>query len=401
MTETARILVVAADSADARMIARFISEDFEDVQTATDQERMVDEFEAYEPQVLVLAFRTLEESERYYLGLYRLGTRIHAIPHRTVILCNRESLARVASLCRKEYFDDYVLFWPSVTDPFRLNMSIYQALRRSSERENGGPSSAEFAVQARRIAELEGTLQSNLKSGGTQIANISQTLKDAEEGVGEALDAFSRLCVDGENRDVLEIRNRNLFEAQLARLKQEEIGVRMSRLAESIRPAEEWMGAFSNSIAPQLHSARKLVAMAAKVRPKVLFIDDDEFQHRLLQRLLGESELDLHCAASATDALKMLRTLRPDLILMDFNLPQSSGVELTRQIKSAPMFSSVPVIMVTGSSAKKVVMDSLNAGASDFVLKPFDKDRLLTRIDKQLGLAAARAASAEQPAQPS
>src|SRR5690606_32254536 len=109
-----------------------------------------------------------------------------------------------------------------------------------------------------------------------------------------------------------------------------------------------------------LATARNLGALAAKVKPKVLFIDDDEFQHRMVARMLEDDDLELHFAANATDALKVLRTLRPDVILMDFNLPEVSGIELTRRIKIAPQFARIPIVMVTGTSAKKVVVESLN-----------------------------------------
>src|SRR5690606_20792579 len=140
--------------------------DFESVEITCHPETMVEDFERVEPHVLVLGFRTLEECERYYLGLYRLGTRVHAIEHRTVILCHRDWLNRVVALCRKEYFDDYVLFWPQVSDPFRLNMAVLQAVRRLSSSSGDGPSSSEFASQVRKLSALESVLESGLSQGG-------------------------------------------------------------------------------------------------------------------------------------------------------------------------------------------------------------------------------------------
>ncbi|TAJ79103.1 MAG: response regulator, partial [Gallionellaceae bacterium] len=64
------------------------------------------------------------------------------------------------------------------------------------------------------------------------------------------------------------------------------------------------------------------------------------------------------------------------------------GIETTRHIKSVPQFAKIPVIMITGKSEGQVVIDSLKAGAMDFVVKPFDRAALIAKIDRALGLAA-------------
>ncbi|MBC7857972.1 MAG: response regulator, partial [Burkholderiaceae bacterium] len=79
-----------------------------------------------------------------------------------------------------------------------------------------------------------------------------------------------------------------------------------------------------------------------------------------------------------------LRKCQPDLVLMDINLPDIDGVEVTRRLKLAEQFAGIPVIMITGQSGKDMVIESLNAGAADFVVKPFDKPTLLGKVRKFL-----------------
>lgn len=110
----------------------------------------------------MLAFNTLEKAERYYLGLYRLCPLVQQHIHRTIILCNKDEVRRVYELCRKNYFDDYVLFWPMTYDMSRLAMAVHHALRELATLKDGGPSVAEFATQARRLGELEGLLDERL-----------------------------------------------------------------------------------------------------------------------------------------------------------------------------------------------------------------------------------------------
>lgn len=107
-----RILVASGVVADADLVRKLLRDEFDTVTTSTNLDRAVEDVETTRPQVLILAFNGLQDAEQYYLGLYRRSTLVHALPHRTVILCNKEDLRRVYGLCKKDYFDDYVLFWP-------------------------------------------------------------------------------------------------------------------------------------------------------------------------------------------------------------------------------------------------------------------------------------------------
>ena len=86
---------------DAELVSRLVREEFDNVAVSTGPGRTVQDFEKVRPKVLVLAFNTLERAENYYLGLYRYrpSTLVHVLPHRTLILCNKDDLRRVYELC--------------------------------------------------------------------------------------------------------------------------------------------------------------------------------------------------------------------------------------------------------------------------------------------------------------
>jgi CheY-like chemotaxis protein len=112
----------------------------------------------------------------------------------------------------------------------------------------------------------------------------------------------------------------------------------------------------------------------------VLIVDDDEFQRMLLARMLQADPYQLVFAASGAEALQAIHQARPDLILMDVQMPGMDGIETTRRLKAMPRFADVAVIMLTGKSEGQVVVDSLNAGAADFVVKPIDRDKLVAKL---------------------
>lgn len=384
MGEGARILIATEIVDDANMVMKLLRGEFSQIAASTDPDRSVEEFEDYQPNILLLAFNTLEKCERYYLGLYRRSTVIHSLVHRTLILCNKDDLLRVYALCKKEYFDDYILFWPITLDAPRLRMSVHHALRQMDNAAAGVPSVREFAAQARRIAGLEALLEHNVARGGERIKAAGRSLERAGKDIGSALDEFSNNLSEGMRSDLVEVRDRVGLKREFDRLKAEKCGQHLQSVSTAMEAVVEWAGGLKEDLGPELQSVRALGEMAERVRPFVLVVDDDEFQQKLVAHLLAEANLEVGFAGSGTEALAFLRKRRPDVVLVDFNLPDIDGVEVTRRFKSRADFASIPVIMITGQSSKAIVVESRKAGAEDFVVKPFDQQILIGTLRRFL-----------------
>lgn len=381
----ARILVASASLSDAKLIAKLLGDEFDAVDVSIDETKIVEDFEQARPDVLVLAFRTLEESERYYLGLYRKGDAVHAHPHRTVILCGFPDMKRTYELCKKEYFDDYVLFWPAGNDAPRVCMSVIQAARRLFAQHGDHPSVADFAAQARKIAELDVALREAVRRGGAQLSGIDATLQTAREGASEAIAQFSRSLVADQHNPIVQIRDDAAFSRAIEQLREDAVATPLQQLREqAIEPVRQWAGELGNTVEGQSETTRRIAELAAKVRLKVLVVDDDEFQLRLLDHLLRGMDLLPEVCVDASTALTKLRALKPDFIMVDLNLPDINGIELTRRIKSAGALREVPLVVMTGASNKHNVIESLRAGAADFVVKPFDRERLQAKLKRFL-----------------
>jgi CheY-like chemotaxis protein len=132
-------------------------------------------------------------------------------------------------------------------------------------------------------------------------------------------------------------------------------------------------------------SSSRAARQSEPLRKTVLVVDDDEFQHKLVGKLLESENFHLVYAASGIDALGMMPRVRPDIILMDVVMPDMDGIETIRNLKAVPQLAGIPVIMITGKSEGKVVSECLKAGAVDFVVKPFDQAVLVAKIEHALG----------------
>lgn len=112
----------------------------------------------------------------------------------------------------------------------------------------------------------------------------------------------------------------------------------------------------------------------------LLAIDDSPDVHRLLDVRLKPEALAIHHAHDAEQGLAMARELKPDLILLDVDLPQVTGFELCRRLKEDSSLSQVPVIFLTGASQVHDIVEGFDLGAVDYVLKPFEPAELRARV---------------------
>lgn len=380
MSDASRILVAACEAADADVVKKTLSKEFSNVVVSCDPERAVKDFEHQRPKVLILAFEALEMAERYYLGLYRGSALAHALRHRTVILCNKDNVQRVYEMCKKETFDDYVLFWPLSHDGSRLPMAVHQALRQLAATEAGTPALNEFAAPARQLGTMDAQLNQFAARGEERAATASQSVQQARRKIGAALDGFSRQLSTGGLENMVEVKDAAGLEGEVGRLRAAEVEAHLDAVEAAVMPFGEMMGDLKRDMAPHIESARALQALANRVRPLVLVVEDDEFQHRLLARMLKDQNLELVFASSGTAALAALRKCKPDLILMDVDLPDMNGIEITMRIKGAEPFADVPVVMMTGHSDKDAVVRSAKAGAVGFVVKPLNREVLLAKL---------------------
>jgi len=116
----------------------------------------------------------------------------------------------------------------------------------------------------------------------------------------------------------------------------------------------------------------------------ILVVEDQEDNRRILRDLLGNAGFELIEAESGEDALSAVMTRRPDLILMDIQLPQMDGYEATRRIKSSPEMKEVPVIAVTSYALAGDEGKARAAGCNAYISKPFSPRALLAKVREYL-----------------
>ena len=123
---------------------------------------------------------------------------------------------------------------------------------------------------------------------------------------------------------------------------------------------------------------------------KILLVDDSR-TIRNIQRntLAGMGHSDVLEAADGQEALTVLAAERPDLMLVDWNMPNMDGITLVRKVRETD--KALPMIMVTTEAERSRVMEALKAGVNNYVVKPFTAETLGEKIEQTMAKAAAPA----------
>ena len=122
----------------------------------------------------------------------------------------------------------------------------------------------------------------------------------------------------------------------------------------------------------------------AKAKLRVLVVDDDHDCRLMLSAVMARAGFSVDAVADGEMALSLMRTQPPDLVLLDAHLPQADGWEVCRTIKETPETTHTPVVMLTAFSDGDERSRSLDAGADEFVAKPFRADSLLELVEQLL-----------------
>lgn len=118
--------------------------------------------------------------------------------------------------------------------------------------------------------------------------------------------------------------------------------------------------------------------------PTILYVEDNPENRLLIRRILQAEGYTMLEASNAYQAIDLVKTENPDLILMDINLPEMDGYTLTARLKTMPKLSTVPIIALTANVMRGDRERTLEAGCDGYIQKPIDVDALPIQINRYL-----------------
>ncbi len=163
-----------------------------------------------------------------------------------------------------------------------------------------------------------------------------------------------------------------------------------------ILESDQWAGGIDHEPSSQgvLQDERDSLQKTDRSRPTILLVEDNQDMRDYLTRLL-RADYEVVSACDGQEALELLHTVRPHLILSDTMMPRIDGLELRTRIRSNQEWQSTPFILLSARTGQEAEVNGLLTGADDYLVKPFSAKELLARVKKTLRLATMRRAAIE------
>ena len=128
------------------------------------------------------------------------------------------------------------------------------------------------------------------------------------------------------------------------------------------------------------------MAVVQAGKPLVMIVDDSLTVRRVTSRLLSREGFEVLTARDGVDALELLQTEMPDVILLDIEMPRMDGFEFTKTIKANPKHARIPIVMITSRTAEKHRNMAKDLGVDLYLGKPFQEEELLRHLREMLAL---------------
>jgi len=158
------------------------------------------------------------------------------------------------------------------------------------------------------------------------------------------------------------------------------IDIQMAKYLKTKRDAEEKKSDTAETA--DLSADKTADAQSANVEKTIVAVDDATFPLTVLKKSLQGLPYDIICLNSGREALLYLKQHQPDMFILDIEMPKMDGYELAEKIRELGL--GAPIIFLTGNATRRNVMKAVEAGASDFIVKPIDKEKLVSKISKYL-----------------
>jgi len=121
--------------------------------------------------------------------------------------------------------------------------------------------------------------------------------------------------------------------------------------------------------------------MTPTPKARIIVADDDLDICELLEMKLRQSGYDVHTALGGEQALEMIRSVRPHLVILDIMMPVMSGMDVLRQMRSEPAIADIPVILMTAKRQENDVDTGFALGVVDYIIKPFNLKDLVAQVE--------------------
>jgi len=371
------ILLLSDSQYEIENIQNVLGADFGKVLTTTSEKEAIKFFKKNSIALLVLSYEHIDKAVGFYLSLYEGFFKKFDIHHKILLLCSNKDSEKSYKYCENGVIDDYITSRP-LFDSFRLRLSVQQNIKAYEQEKD--------AINNARLLEKITTDMHNLNVlsiGKLQELGIEQTSsaqcfdqysQELSKATNELQQNIKSLFSTSKNREL-----NSLVEKELLNFQEKSIDNSALTLSEQLHSTQ-------NKIEDLVKDFKRLTNNSVETidSPKVIkvvVIDDDDMYREMVDGMLDSETVSVKTFDCGLAAIDYLHTEIADIILLDYMMPELDGLGVLRLLKSSAKLRDIPVVMLTGDSTKHIVVESIKAGAKDYIVKPANRKKLLDKIN--------------------
>jgi CheY-like chemotaxis protein len=367
------VLLVTDDVEEIRTVCNLIKRHFPQFYIAKSEEDALKIIVDKKIDVLLMGLKTLQANEVCYLHLLSSKQCVANILYRKIVLCSREELKEAFSICNKDVFDDYFIIRP-LYDPYHILLRL-RFIRRV--RDNRDPT------------DINSFSLDDLCNYFDQVVNCQDVLDELNQDSYEKLLSIVSFSMEKMKESIFE-------EGSLHQGQQNEIGSLIDKHTENSLIKD--VSNHQQETQQQLHNAVKDVADIAQLKKNklespepvsftdsnILLIEDDSSTRDNIRDTLNSAGYSAQVSASATHAIQLMRTWKPDIIMIDLRLPDMSPLYVINTIKNDPELKNSRILVLAKTGDKESAQEAMKLGVHEIMRKPVDRDMLIYKIDYNL-----------------
>ena len=323
--------------------------------------------------VLLMGLKGLRENEVCYLHLLSSKKNVDKILYRKIVLCSREELKEAFSICNKDVFDDYFIVRP-LYDPYHILLRLRGIRRIRDNRDSRDISS--FSLD-------------DLCNYFDQVINCQDVLDELNQDSYEKLLTIVSFSMEKMKENILK-------DSTLPGEQQSQISSIIDHHTESELIKD--VGAHQKNAQEQLHAAVKDVADIAQLKKdrlehpeaaafpdgNILLIENDALTRDNIKESLESAGYSAQVSGSASHAIQLMRTWKPDIVMIDLKLPDMSPLYVINTIKNDPEMRHTRILVLARAGDKDNTQEAMKLGVHEVMRKPVDRDMLIYKINYNL-----------------
>ncbi len=380
------VLILADNQININEPAELIRDDFPALYPCTDVKTARELLDAHQPTFIIFNHDSLKTSYQRHQTLFPNGHKTSYAASSTLLLCQAREVHAAYKLCQQGLFDDYIVFKP-LYDPYRLKYTLHSLNKALAHEASHSTLQQQLTKLGQDASELHRAMEQSIEHSKDTRQQAQTTYNALKDAIIEQVLTIPAQLASSKWQDAIKVMSPEVLKQRLKDFTEQRISQKFQQTeAELHQVMELWVDNVSTELARGIEFLEDVEIAsnnkndAPVQNKKILIVEDDEIYSSILQSILEEVGFHVLCEADGNKGLKRMAVTQPDYVLLDYELPDMTGLDFLKTVKKSNLLQHIPIIMLTGHNDRELVKKSILGGAKAFIIKPANREIILSKL---------------------